>query len=119
MKKEFKVSDRVKVFGACSCGCRNSVMDGLKGDIIDVDPKVVNGIILIPDKCSAALGACSRPFVHPRQCVRLVKKKRREIWVTRESLDEFYEATSRRGNVEIERTDWSPDLIRFVERPMK
>jgi hypothetical protein len=92
---EFKVGDRVVCY---NCTLRR------KGNIIDIDTRYTpNTLVIQTDDDTISM--------HPKQCRRLVKKKRREVWVHPQGIGhcDYVKAS---GNP-------APGWVRFVEAKQK
>lgn len=78
MKEPFKVGDRVRVYGSV-------VVQTYSGDSQEIKPLVCN-LATVQEVWSRELmlhqeNSAFRIFAHPKQCRRLVKKKRRRLWL--------------------------------------
>jgi hypothetical protein len=73
VKRQLQVGDRVRVYG------HSAMLDGQIATVTNASSPFVKGYIFVVKDD----GEPGEFELHPKQCRRLVKKKRREWWITR------------------------------------
>lgn len=106
MKKPFRVGDRVRVTGFSSNGID---IDGTRGRI--------NYISVSGEKADVLIDYGTEHVVYLSQLKRLVRRPKREIWITEEDIQNITSYGAR--NVFTSTTKLTDSDIRFIEAPVK